>query len=169
MTEFEQKLQELLELDERDNGKNKLHVFAKLNEMRRARAHERAKASQPNLGIVDRLGDGHQKIKSALLVALRTPLNEDELDTGQGALEEQLRILYEISESANFEDILHQLVRVYRKIMAGHRYLWPEVGMEPPPPVIPPKPPEPLVQAEPKPVPVIPPRASRRFISPDQQ
>jgi hypothetical protein len=136
-------LDALLDDDESSNEGNSLAIFARIHERRRKRAHAKAKASQPDLGIrgtshndpLDNralpVPDGcacHDCLLEKLRAFWLAPLTQEDHEASAGAMDYALQTVTDTLEAGDVEDAIFAMARVARKAWAFNRHLGPIEG-----------------------------------------
>ena len=147
---FEEQLDALIDAAEKE-GRGKIEVHQGFEERRRKRAHAKAKAKQPVLGIRGTSHNDpldpeplpapsgcvcHDCLLGKLKAFWEAPINEDDKDGSTGAMEYLLLTIQDTLDAADAEDLIFALMRIGRKALAWNPHLWraqdiPKPSLEP--------------------------------------
>jgi hypothetical protein len=112
----DEQIDDLLTADEGTNEGNALAIFARIHERRRKRAHARARAAQPELGL--RGAASHDSLRDKLQAFWREPITADDMAAGAGALDYLLETVRDTVDDGDVGDMIFAMARVCRKAWA---------------------------------------------------
>lgn len=114
--EIEQRLDAILDAEERDGQGNPLELHALIHERRRKRAHAKAKALQPELRL--RGSAHHEDLAKTVREFFRAPLTADDMEAGPGAADYLVGTVADTVDAGDPEDTIFAALRVVRKVWA---------------------------------------------------
>jgi hypothetical protein len=101
---------------------NLVEVATRLHERKRKRAHAKAQAAQPELGI--RGGPSHAALFAKLKAMWNAPLTDDEKGAGPGDIEYLGLTVQDCADADDAEDLIFAQARLARKLLGRNAHLW---------------------------------------------
>ncbi len=123
----DEQIDNLLDADEQGDSANTSAIFDRIHERRRMRAHAKAKAAQPALGLSITASPSLVRGKhplapmETLTAFARAPITDE--DASPGGIDYLCQTVQDCLDAGQLEDAVFAAFRVWRKAWAWNRHL----------------------------------------------